>query len=74
MDDKMNIMHLRLAIVGGGVIVAFGLISLIGFHHMPILSFTVGPLISATSWRALKELQRKKQFVEIRLRSGSRRR
>jgi hypothetical protein len=74
MDDKMNIMHLRLAIVGGGVIVAFGLISLLGFHHMPVLSFTVGPLISATSWRALTELQRKKKFVEIRLSPASRRR
>lgn len=70
----MNIMHLRLAIVGGFVIVAFGLVSLLGFHHMPILSFTVGPLISLTSWRALKEIQRKKSFVEIRLSASDRRR
>lgn len=70
----MNIMHLRLAIVGGFVIVAFGLVSLLGFHHMPILSFTVGPLISLTSWRALKEIQRKKNFVEIRLSASDRRR
>ncbi len=70
----MNIMHLRLAIVGGFVIVAFGLVSLLGFHHMPILSFTVGPLISLTSWRALREIQRKKNFVEIRLSASGRRR
>jgi hypothetical protein len=74
MDEKMNIMHLRLAVVGGFVIVAFGLVSLLGFHHMPILSFTVGPLISFTSWRALKEIQRKKSFVEIRLSASDRRR
>ncbi|MDB5393804.1 MAG: hypothetical protein JWM91_1310 [Rhodospirillales bacterium] len=70
----MNIMHLRLAIVGGGVIVAFGLVSLLRFHHLPILSFTVGPLISATSWRALREIHRKKKFIEIRLTPASRRR
>jgi hypothetical protein len=74
MDEKMNIMHLRLAIVGGFVIVAFGLVSLLGFHNMPILSFTVGPLISLTSWRALREIQRKKSFVEIRLSSAHGRR
>jgi hypothetical protein len=74
MDDTMNIMHLRLAIVGGIVIVAFGLVSLLGFHNMPILSFTVGPLISLTSWRALREIQRKKNFVEIRLSASHRRR
>jgi hypothetical protein len=74
MDDKMNIMHLRLAIVGGGVIVAFGLASLLRYHHLPILSFTVGPLISVTCWRALREFQRKKEFVEIRLTPASRRR
>ncbi len=72
MDDKINIMHLRLAIVGGFVIVVFGLASLLIQHHLPLLSFTVGPLISLTSWRALKELQRRKDFVEIRLRPGSR--
>ena len=44
----MTIMHLRLAVIGGAVIVAFGLASLLRFHHMPILSFTVGPLISVT--------------------------
>jgi hypothetical protein len=74
MDENMTIMHLRLATLGGGVIVAFGLASLLCFHHMPILSFTVGPLISVTSWRALKEIQRKKKFVEIRLTPTSRRR
>ena len=74
MDDKLKIMHLRLAIVGGGVIVAFGLISLLLFHHLPILSFMVGPLISATSWWALREIQRKKNFIEIRLTPASRRR
>ncbi len=70
----MNIMHLRLAIVGGGVIVAFGLVSLLRFHHMPILSFAVGPLISLTAWRSLREFQRRKSFVEIRLTPASRRR
>jgi hypothetical protein len=70
MDEKTNIMHLRLAIVGGFVIVAFGLVSLLGYHHMPILSFTAGPLISLSSWLALREFQRKKSFVEIRLSSA----
>ena len=70
MDEKTNIMHLRLAVVGGFVIVAFGLVSLLRYHHMPILSFTVGPLISFTSWRALREFQRKKSFAEIRLSSA----
>ena len=74
MDEQMNIMHLRLAIVGGGVIVAFGLLSLLRFHHFPILSFTVGPLISFTSWRALREYQRRRKFVEIRLSPIARRR
>ena len=70
MDEESKIMHLRLAVVGGFVIVAFGLVSLLGFHRMPILSFTVGPLISFTSWRALQGFQRKKSFVEIRLSSA----
>ena len=70
----MTIMHLRLAVIGGAVIVAFGLASLLRFHHMPILSFTVGPLISVTSWRALKGMRRSQKFVEIRLTPGSRRR
>ena len=74
MDEETKIMHLRLAIVGGFVIFAFGLISLLGYHHLPILSFTVGPLISLTSWRALQGLQRKKSFVEIRLSSARDRR
>jgi hypothetical protein len=74
MDEKTNIMHLRLAVVGGFVIVAFGLVSLLCYHRMPILSFTVGPLISLTSWRALQGLRRKKSFVEIRLSSARGRR
>jgi hypothetical protein len=74
MDEETKIMHLRLAVVGGFVIVAFGLVSLLGYHHLPILSFTVGPLISLTSWRALQGFQRKKSFVEIRLSARDRRR
>ena len=74
MDEKTNIMHLRLAIVGGFVIVAFGLVSLLGYHHLPILSFTVGPLISLTSWRALQGFRPRKSFVEIRLSSARTRR
>ena len=57
MDNELNILHLRLAIVGGVVIVAFGLISLLGYHNMPVLSFVVGPLISISSWRALKGME-----------------
>jgi len=67
MDEKTSILHLRLAIVGGGVIVAFGLVSLLAYHNMPILSFTAGPVISLMAWRALKDMQRRKSFVEIRL-------
>jgi len=74
MDEDSKIMHLRLAFVGGFVIVAFGLVSLLGYHHLPILSFTVGPLISLTAWRALQGFQRKKSFVEIRLSSARTRR
>jgi len=74
MDEDTKIMHLRLAIVGGFVIFAFGLISLLAYHHLPILSFAVGPLISLASWRALQGFQRKKSFVEIRLSSGRDRR
>jgi hypothetical protein len=74
MDEETKIMHLRLAVVGGFVIVAFGLISLLGFHRLPILSFTVGPLVSLTSWRALQGFQRRKRFVEIRLSARDRRR
>jgi hypothetical protein len=73
MDDELNILHLRLAIVGGIVIVAFGLISLLGYHNMPVLSFVVGPLISISSWRALKGIEHRKGFVEIRLRNRRRR-
>jgi hypothetical protein len=73
MDEQTSILHLRLAIAGGGVIVAFGLISLLGFHNMPILSFTAGPLISLTAWRSLKEIQKRKSFVEIRLEPKRRR-
>jgi len=74
MDEETKIMHLRLAIAGGFVIFAFGLISLLFYHHLPILSFTVGPLISLTSWRALQGFQRRKSFVEIRLSSARDRR
>jgi len=73
MDDELNILHLRIAIVGGIVIVAFGLISLLAYHNMPILSFVAGPLISISSWRALKALEHRKGFVEIRLRTRRRR-
>jgi hypothetical protein len=74
MDEESKIMHLRLAVVGGFVIVAFGLVSLLGYHHLPILSFTVGPLISLTSWRALQGFRPRKSFVEIRLSSAQTRR
>jgi hypothetical protein len=73
MDDELNILHLRLAIVGGVVIVAFGLISLLSYHNMPVLSFVIGPLISISSWRALKGMGHRKGFVEIRVRNRRRR-
>jgi hypothetical protein len=74
MDEYSKIMHLRLAFVGGFVIFAFGLVSLLGYHHLPILSFTVGPLISLTAWRVLQGFQPRKSFVEIRLSSARPRR
>jgi hypothetical protein len=74
MDEKTVIMHLRLAIAGGMIIVAVGILSLLGYHHMPILSFAVGPLISLTAWRSLRELQRKRSFAEIRVRAHTPRR
>lgn len=73
MNDEMNNLHLRLAIVGGIVIVAFGLISLLAYHNMPVLSFVVGPMISISSWRALKALEHRKGFVEFRLPTRRRR-
>jgi hypothetical protein len=73
MNDELNVLHLRLAVVGGIVIVAFGLISLLAYHNMPILSFVVGPMISISSWRALKALEHRKGFVEIRLPTRRRR-
>jgi hypothetical protein len=74
MDEESKILHLRLAVIGGFVIFAFGLVSFLFYHHLPILSFTVGPLISLTSWRALQGFQRRKSFVEIRLSSARDRR
>ncbi len=61
-------MHLRLAILGGIVIVAAGILSLLRYHHLPLLSFAIGPLISFTAWRGLREIHRKRNFAEIRLR------
>ena len=58
MDDKLRIMHLYLAIAGGMFIVAVGLVSLVRFHHLPVLSFAVGPLISAAAWTTLREMKR----------------
>jgi hypothetical protein len=73
MNDQMSILHLRLAVVGGMVITGAGLLSFLYFRHFPVLSFTVGPLISLTAWRGLREFQRKKNFVVIRLASARRR-
>lgn len=58
MDDKLRIMHLYLALAGGALIVAVGLFSFLRFHHFPVLSFTIGPLISAAAWSSLRELKR----------------
>jgi hypothetical protein len=74
MDDKTTIMHLRLAIVGGAVIVAAGLLSLLRYNHIPFLSFAIGPLISFTAWRSLREVQRRRNFAQIRVRPGFSRR
>jgi hypothetical protein len=74
MDDKTIIMHLRLAITGGMIIVAAGLLSLLRYHHLPFLSFAIGPAISYAAWRSLREMRRKRNFAEISLRQGSRRR
>jgi hypothetical protein len=74
MDDKTAIMHLRLAIVGGCVIVAVGILSMLRYDHVPVLSFVIGPLISYTAWRGLREVTRKRGFAQIRLRSAPGRR
>jgi hypothetical protein len=58
MDDKLRIMHLYLAIAGGALIVAVGLFSFVRFQHFPVLSFTVGPLISIAAWTSLRDFKR----------------
>ncbi len=70
MDEQTSILHLRLAVVGGMVITGAGLVSLLEFQHVAVLSFTVGPLISLMAWRGLREFQRRKSFVVIRMTSG----
>ena len=71
----MNIMHLRLAVVGGIVIVAFGLVSLLGYHHLPVLSFHRRAIDQLHLMAGVcGNLQRKKSFVEIRLSSARGRR
>jgi hypothetical protein len=67
MDEKLAIMHLRLAIVGGMVIVCVGVLSLLRFHHFPILSFVIGPLISLTALNGLRELAPRRRPIEIRI-------
>jgi hypothetical protein len=67
MDEQTSILHLRLAVVGGMVITGAGLVSLLAYEHFPVLSFTVGPLISLVAWRGLREFQRRKSFVVIRV-------
>jgi hypothetical protein len=74
MDEKLAIMHLRLAIAGGVAIVCVGILSLIRFHHFPILSFVVGPMVSLTAWRSLRELAPGRRPVHIRIMPGPRRR
>jgi hypothetical protein len=74
MDEKTIIMHLRLAIAGGIVIVAAGLLSLLRYHHLPLLSFAIGPAISYAAWRSLRDIRRTRNFAEIRLTRGVRRR
>jgi hypothetical protein len=61
MDDKLRIMHLYLAIAGGALIVAVGLFSFLRFQHVPLLSFTIGPLVSIAAWASLRELKRAKR-------------
>ena len=58
-DSRISILHLYLAIAGGAVIVGAGLISLVWFDRLPVLSFVVGPLISATAFSSLQTFKRR---------------
>jgi len=73
MDDRFNILHLRLAIFGGFFIVAVGLVSLFEYHRLPILSFAIGPLISFVAWRGLRDVQRRRGLADARMRAFRRR-
>ena len=58
-DYRTSILHLYLAIVGGMIIAGAGLISFLWFGRLPLLSFVVGPLISATALASLQTFRRK---------------
>jgi hypothetical protein len=73
MDDQFNMLHLKLAFLGGFVIVAAGLVSLFEFHRLPFLSFAVGPLISFMAWRGLRDVQRRRNLAEVRMQAFRRR-
>ena len=57
-DTRISILHLYLAVVGGMVIVGAGLVSLVWFDRLPVLSFIVGPLISVTALSSLQTFKR----------------
>jgi uncharacterized protein (DUF3084 family) len=57
-DYRTSILHLYLAIVGGMVIAGAGLASFLWFDRLPLLSFLVGPLISATALASLQTFRR----------------
>ena len=58
-DSRISILHLYLAVAGGMVIVGAGLISLLWFDRLPVLSFVIGPLISATALSSLQTFKRR---------------
>ena len=58
-DSRIPILHLYLAVLGGMIIVGAGLVSLVWFNHVPVLSFIVGPLISVTALSSLQTFRRR---------------
>ena len=57
-DYRTSVLHLYLAIAGGMIIAGAGLVSFLWFGRLPLLSFVIGPLISATALASLQTFRR----------------
>ena len=58
-DDRLAILHLYLAVLGGMVIAGAGLVSFLWFDRLPVLSFVIGPLVSAVALMSLHDFKAK---------------